>query len=137
MPVIESLAMQPHPEGGYYVETWKAAQTVTLPDGRVRPLATLINFYLPAGTASAWHVVRSDEIWIANAGRVTLELGGSGEPPGTIESFVVGTDLAAGERPQVIVPAAVWQRTLPAEGNALVSCLVSPGFDFDDFALEP
>jgi predicted cupin superfamily sugar epimerase len=133
----EELDLAPHPEGGWFRQTWASPVDVTLPDGRVRPTATLIYFFLPAGEASAWHTVRSDEMWMAHEGAVVLELGGDGELPGDADSCMVGLDLGRGESPQVLVPAGVWQRTVPSPADALVSCLVSPGFDFDDFALEP
>ena len=136
-PLAEALDLAPHPEGGWYRRTWASPVQVTLPDGRVRPTATLIHFLLPAGESSAWHTVASDELWVAQQGSVVLELGGDGARPGTSEPHVVGLDLAAGQLSQVHVPAGVWQRTVPTDGDALVSCLVSPGFDFADFALEP
>lgn len=108
---------------------------MTLPDGRVRATATLIHFLLPAGESSAWHRVSSDEIWLAHTGVVALELGGSADLPVADTSYVVGVDAAAGQQSQVLVPAGVWQRTLPREADGLVSCLVSPGFDFADFEL--
>jgi len=125
--LAESLDLEPHPEGGWYRQTWASPVPVTLPDGRVRPAATLIHFLLPAGESSAWHRVRSDEVWLAHTGTVTLELGGSGDRPGPPGQVNVET--------HVVVPAGVWQRTLPADADALVSCLVSPGFDFADFEL--
>lgn len=128
--LISSLALEPHPEGGWYRQTWAAPEVVTLPDGRVRPTATLIYFLLPAGESSAWHRVASDEIWLSHHGAVTLELGGVGTEP-VLEATVV-VDAAA---PQAVVAAHTWQRTVPADEDALVSCLVSPGFDFDDFEL--
>jgi uncharacterized protein len=134
-PLAASLGLSPHPEGGWYRETWRSPVTVTLPDGRVRATATLIHFLLPAGESSAWHRVSSDEIWIAQTGTVALELGGSGASPAADASYVVGVDVAAGQQGQVLVPAGVWQRTVPGEADALVSCLVSPGFDFEDFEL--
>jgi predicted cupin superfamily sugar epimerase len=130
-----SLGLAPHPEGGWYRQTWAAPVTVTLPDGRVRPTATLIHFLLPAGESSAWHRVTSDEIWLAHTGTVTLELGGDGAAPGNATSVVLGVDVEHGEAAQLLVPAGVWQRTVPAPYDALVSCLVSPGFDFADFEL--
>jgi uncharacterized protein len=130
-----SLGLEPHPEGGWYRQTWASPVRVTLPDGRVRPTATLIHFLLQAGESSAWHRVASDELWLAHQGTVTLEVGGSGARPTEGSAARVGTDLAAGEQPQVLVPAGVWQRTVPGDGDALVSCLVSPGFDFADFEL--
>jgi uncharacterized protein len=128
-PLAEALDLEPHPEGGWYRQTWVAPETVTLPDGRVRPTATLILFLLPAGESSAWHRVASDEVWLAHRGAVTLELGTGGTPDiGT----VVEVDA---DHPQALVPAGTWQRTVPRSTDALVSCLVSPGFDFDDFEL--
>jgi predicted cupin superfamily sugar epimerase len=132
-----SLALEPHPEGGWYRQTWAAPESVSLPDGRSRPTATLIFFLLPAGESSAWHRVWSDELWLAHLGTVTLELGGADARPGTPTRVTVGVDVAGGHRPQALVPAGVWQRTVPAPADALVSCVVSPGFDFADFELLP
>ena len=129
------LDLAAHPEGGWFRQTWASPEQVTLADGRVRPTATLIYFLLPAGESSAWHRVRSDEVWLAHTGSVTLELGGSEETPVTAYTAYVGTRI--GQEAQVLVPAGTWQRTLPSERDALVSCLVSPGFDFADFELEP
>lgn len=134
-PLAEVLDLEPHPEGGWFRQTWASPVAVTLADGRVRSTATLIYFLLPAGEASAWHRVASDEVWIAHDGAVVIEFGGFDAQPGICEAHVVGLDLKAGELPQVLVPAGVWQRTRPSEEDALVSCLVSPGFDFDDFEL--
>ncbi len=137
-PLADVLDLQPHPEGGWYRETWVGPETITLPDGRQRATATLIHFLLPAGESSAWHRVAFDEVWLAHTGSVQLQLGGDGlQPPpdGGTESVVLGVDLAAGEVAQVVVPARVWQRTVPGLADALVSCLVSPGFDFADFEL--
>jgi hypothetical protein len=127
----QDLGLEPHPEGGWYRQTWRSPVAVTLPDGRERPTATLIHFFLAAGESSAWHRVASDEMWLAHTGRVTLELGGAGKAPELQETRVCGTD----DETQVLVPAGVWQRTVPGAADALVSCLVSPGFDFDDFEL--
>ena len=132
MTEIERLGLEPHPEGGWFRQTWRSPVEVELPDGRVRATATLIHFFLPAGESSAWHVVASDEIWIAQTGTVTLELAGAGDQPGAdVERHTCAVDAAA----QVLVPAGVWQRTVPSGADALVSCLVSPGFDFADFRL--
>ncbi|HCB04705.1 MAG TPA: cupin domain-containing protein [Nocardioides sp.] len=132
---LGSLGLAPHPEGGWFRQTWASPIEVTLPDGRIRPTATLIHFFLAAGESSAWHRVASDEIWLAHRGTVTLELGGTGPTPADPTSLVVGVDVAAGQLAQALVPAGVWQRTVPATHDALVSCLVSPGFDFADFEL--
>jgi predicted cupin superfamily sugar epimerase len=135
-PVLaDTLELEPHPEGGWYRQTWASPTTVTLPDGRVRPTATLIYFLLPAGDSSAWHRVASDELWMAHTGAVGLEYGGAGAGPTPGDRVVVGNDVDGGQLPQALVPAGVWQRTLPGPADALVSCLVSPGFDFADFEL--
>ncbi|GAA3648554.1 cupin domain-containing protein [Nocardioides ginsengisoli] len=126
------LGLEPHPEGGWYRQTWSSPVMVTLPDGRIRSTATLIYFLLPAGESSAWHRVRSDEIWLGHDGTVTVELGGSGPAPD--ETAAIRLRIRADE-PQGRVPAGVWQRTLVSDADALVSCLVSPGFDFADFEL--
>ena len=115
-PLAELLDLQPHPEGGWYRQTWASPETVTLTDGRVRATATLIHFLLPTGESSAWHRVSSDEVWLAHTGSVALELGGDGAAPeadGDAETVVLGLDLAAGEVAQAVVPAHVWQRTVP------------------------
>ena len=136
-----ALGLEPHPEGGWYRRTWAStdALTLTAADGttRTRPAGTLIVFLLPAGEASAWHRVSSTEIWITSGlGPVALELGGTGDAPATDARVLLGTDVAAGETPQLEIAPDVWQRTLVADHDALVSCLVSPGFDFADFTLE-
>ncbi|WP_404392936.1 cupin domain-containing protein [Humibacillus xanthopallidus] len=133
--LAEMLDLQPHPEGGWFRQTWASPEIVTLPDGRVRPTATLIHFLLPAGEHSAWHRVASDEIWLAHTGAVVLELGDSGAQPQAERRLTVGVDAGSGEVSQALVPAGVWQRTVPSDADALVSCLVSPGFDFADFEL--
>lgn len=124
------LTLEPHPEGGWYRRTWTAGNRLQA-HGGTRPAATLILFLLPPGEQSAWHVVASDEIWLWHGpGSLTIALGGAGNEPGVEELF----ELSA-LSPQVFVPAGVWQRTLPASQEALVSCVVSPGFSFDDFEL--
>lgn len=132
--LAEQYDLEPHPEGGWYRQTWVSPVTVTLPDGRVRPTATLIYFLLPAGESSSWHRVSSDELWLAHHGGVTIELGGRGDEPVFEGSITIGT---GDYPPQGLVPAGVWQRTVPRSNDAMASCLVSPGFDFDDFELAP
>jgi uncharacterized protein len=139
-PLAAALRLEPHPEGGWYRRTWTSSVPVTGPGGRgaerTRPTATLILFLLPVGEVSAWHRVASDEVWIANGpAPLDLQLGGSGEHP--VEGEVLGLgDVVEGRLAQAVVPAGVWQRTLPAPEDVLVSCLVSPGFDFADFELD-
>jgi predicted cupin superfamily sugar epimerase len=104
-----------------------------------RATATAIYFLLNPGERSRWHVVRSDELWVWHAGGpLTLRLGGDGDQPddrGT-ELLTLGMDIVAGQRPQRVVPGGVWQSAAPAADEAvLVSCVVSPGFDYADFKL--
>ncbi|MFG6503527.1 cupin domain-containing protein [Microbacterium sp. P05] len=135
-PLAVALGLQPHPEGGWYRRTWASPQTVPFDGDRsTRPAATLILFLLPAGEASGWHRVASSEIWIWNGlGSVALQYGGDGESPEDTEVLTLG-DPREGMTVQAVVPPNVWQRTLPAGHDGLVSCLVSPGFDFADFTM--
>jgi predicted cupin superfamily sugar epimerase len=134
--VARQLGLEPHPEGGWFRQTFRAEAEVELPRG-TRSAATLINFLLPAGETSAWHVVASTEIWIwQGPGTIRIQLGGDADQPHDEPgSYVLGPDFAAGQLPQLIIPPGVWQRTLPGAEDALASCLVSPGFEFEDFRL--
>ena len=137
-PLAESLDLEAHPEGGWFRRTWTAPNPAHLPDGRDRAAASAILFHLPAGDASTWHRVQSDELWIAQVSRVALELGGTGPAPVADTTVtVLGVDIRAGDAPQVLVPAGTWQRTRPGDVDALVTCVVSPEFHFDDFELHP
>ena len=130
-----ALDLEPHPEGGWYKRTWTAPDSLETAAG-TRPAATLIHFLVPPGESSVWHLVTSDEIWLWHGpDALAIELGGPGEKPGAIDRFVLGPDQSAGQQTQVLVPAGMWQRTVPSSGETLVSCLVSPGFSFDDFSL--
>jgi uncharacterized protein len=93
---------------------------------------------LHPGESSRWHVVRSDELWLWHHGdALELRLGGSGERPGEVERVLLGTDLDAGARPQLVVPGGVWQSAVPVGPQpVLVSCVVAPGFDYADFRME-
>lgn len=137
------LGFIPHPEGGWYSETWRSEVEVpqpALPVGypSARPAATAILFLLLPGEQSAWHTVRGTEIWLHHRGSpVRLDLGGDGTRPGEVVSLIVGPDVLAGQLPQQLVPPSTWQRATPqGDEPSLVSCIVSPGFDFQDFALD-
>ncbi|QKG25765.1 cupin domain-containing protein [Actinomadura verrucosospora] len=137
----EALDLLPHPEGGWYRETWRSDVPVA-PDGYPgeRATATGIYFLLPPGEESMWHAVRSAEMWLWHrGGPLTLLLGGSGdEPAAGPEAVTLGADVAAGEVPQAVVPPGVWQAARPVgPEEVLVSCVVSPGFDFADFRARP
>lgn len=134
-PLAVELDLEPHPEGGWYRRTWTAPHSITVGSGDERAAASLILFHLPAGEASAWHRVASTEIWIWHGpGTVMLQYGGTGDAPKDGAITVIG-DPRDGHSPQGVVPPHVWQRTLSASHDSLVSCLVSPGFDFADFTM--
>ncbi|MEU8267295.1 cupin domain-containing protein [Sphaerisporangium sp. NPDC049002] len=152
--VAEALELLPHPEGGWYRETWRTSAGFEPPGyGGVRQSATGIYFLLQPGEESVWHVVRSDEVWFWHrGGPLTLLLGGTGDHPygtdgqaggtgvqagqggGAVETITLGPEVERGQVPQALVPAGTWQAAHPAGAQGvLVSCVVSPGFDFADF----
>lgn len=129
----EEFDLLPHPEGGWYRRTWASSVEVERPNG-TRPTATTIYFLLPPGQHSAWHVVASDEVWLWHrGGPLTLHLGGTGAKPSDHpEQLVLGA--GAGQSPQAVIPAGTWQcASAAATVESLVTCVVSPGFDFADF----
>lgn len=129
--IIATLGMVPHPEGGHYVETWRGPAG---PAGRAT--GTAIHFLLRAGERSHWHRVDADEVWLFHAG-APLRLSIAATHDVTPTDHVLGVDLVAGERPQVVVPAGAWQAAATNGEFTLVSCTVSPGFDFAGFELAP
>jgi predicted cupin superfamily sugar epimerase len=134
-PIAESLDLLPHPEGGWFRETWRTSVRVAAHGGE-RPTATGIYFLLGPGEESMWHSVRSDELWLWHrGGPLELTLGGDADTPGpSTETIVLGPDVEDGRRPQALVPAGVWQAARPAaDREVLVTCVVSPGFDYADF----
>jgi uncharacterized protein len=137
-PLAERLGLLPHPEGGWFRETWRCAASFAPPGyPGPRSAATAIYYLLQPGERSRWHVVRSDELWLWHAGGpLLLRLGGTGADPVPGEAVRLGTDLAAGQLPQALVPGGTWQSAAPAaEAPVLVSCVVAPGFDVADFRL--
>lgn len=143
-PLAAALGLEPHPEGGWYRRTWATGHEV-VPDGYAgaRPGATAILFVLAPGEESRWHRVRSDELWCHHRGpALSLVLGGSGERPGDppTREIVLGARVEDGETPQALVPGGMWQCARPrvsAAAETLVTCVVSPGFDFAEFTLDP
>lgn len=159
--LVRTLGLAPHPEGGWYRRTWQSgvvatgdaspAADLTEDSTSARPLASLIYFLLPAGDASAWHVVDADELWLWHGpGPITIELAGSGDAPdlghATRHTLCLGDPSGENNAPsrqeapleartQLVVPAGVWQRTVPATEDALASCVVSPGFVYSGFSL--
>ena len=127
--LIEELRLLPHPEGGWYRETWRAAAN----DGQ-RAVATAILFLLEAHQRSHWHRVDAVEVWHWHAGApLTLKIHDGGKT----ETMRLGADLAAGERPQGVVPAHAWQTAESIGDWTLVGCTVAPGFEFSGFELAP
>jgi predicted cupin superfamily sugar epimerase len=138
MSLIEQLGLERHPEGGWFREMWRAPVELTPPGyPGPRATATSIVFLLRAGEASRWHRVRSDELWLwQGLGPLRLRLGGTGPAPGDGTELVVVPDPGAGQLLQALVPAGAWQAAEPlTDAGALVGCVVSPGFAYDDFEL--
>jgi predicted cupin superfamily sugar epimerase len=130
--VIERLGLRPHPEGGWYAETWRADS----PGGQ-RPSASAILYLLAAGERSHWHRVDAAEIWQYSAGdALELRVWADGGATVAIHRLGAGTTHPS-ETPQVVVPAGAWQSARPHGAWTLVGCIVSPAFEFEGFQLAP
>ena len=128
--IIARLELKPHPEGGYYRETFRDSRT----DANGRARSTAIYFLLARGERSHWHRIDAVEIWHYYAGHaLTLKIA---DDDGQW-SFRLGANLAAGEQPQAIVPPHTWQSAESTGDWTLVGCTVAPGFDFATFELAP
>lgn len=130
--LIAHYQLSPHPEGGYFRETYRAE--AKLP-GTARSLSTAIYYLLPAGERSLLHRIGADEVWHFYRGDplLVIELRAGGPPKVTR----LGADHRKGEQLQHVVPAGTWFGAMPAPGSqfSLVGCTVSPGFEFSDFEL--
>jgi uncharacterized protein len=128
--VIAALGLAPHPEGGHFRETFRDAATA---GGRAA--STAIYYLLRQGELSRWHRVDAVEIWHWYAGApLLLSLSEDGRG---CRRLSLGNDLAAGERPQAVVPTGVWQSARSLGAWTLVGCTVAPGFEFAGFELAP
>ncbi|MXQ07612.1 cupin [Alphaproteobacteria bacterium GH1-50] len=128
--IIAALGLEPHPEGGWYRQTWVADAR----DG-ARPAGTAIHFLLKAGEASHWHRVDADEIWHYYAGApLSLRMAETGDGPA--EEHMLTPDLSLG-RPQIVVPKGWWQAARTTGAFTWVGCTVSPAFRFEGFELAP
>ena len=127
--IIAHLNLAPHPEGGFYRQTWVA-------ENEGRPTGTCIYFLLRDGGASHWHHVDAVEIWHYYAGAPLL-LHMASNDNGPASAHRLGPDLLAGEAPQIIVPKGHWQAAQTTGDWTLVGCTVSPGFQFSGFTLAP
>lgn len=144
--IIARLQLEPHPEGGWYRQTWCAETGGTGASGiratgiegsdSERPGGTAIHFLLEAGQRSHWHRVDAAEIWLWHAGApIVLSISADAATPASVHRL--GPDVLAGDAPQVLVPTGHWQAAAPVGGWALVSCVVVPGFSFAGFTLAP
>ena len=125
--VIRLLSLKPHPEGGHYCETFRDPRSI---DGRAA--STAIYFLLARGERSHWHRVDAAEAWHYHAGApLALTIAHDG----ATTTLRLGPDLAAGERPQAVVPAHAWQAAESLGDWTLVGCTVAPGFEFAGFEL--
>jgi len=128
--IVSALGLIPHPEGGHYVETWRAAAAAA-----ERPSGTAIYYLLRRGESSAWHRVDAAEAWHFYAGdplELSIAAGSGEEAP---RRHVLGPDIEVGQRPQFVVPPGDWQAAASLGEWTLVGCTVSPGFRFEGFEL--
>jgi predicted cupin superfamily sugar epimerase len=132
--LINLLKLEPHPEGGHFVQTFRSSLSVMPGDGRSsRAALTVIYFLLVEGGVSRWHRVASDEAWHWYEGS-TLELFTAPPDTGIVQSSILGP-LSAAAAPQHMVPAGHWQAARTRGAYTLVGCSVGPGFEFSDFTL--
>jgi predicted cupin superfamily sugar epimerase len=129
--VIESLAMRQHPEGGWYVETFRAPSI----DG-AKPAVSTILYLLATGERSHWHRVDAAEVW-QHAGGDPIELRTWTEGDAAVTTHRLAADLEPGSVVQAVVPAGSWQAARPLGSWGLVGCIVAPAFEFAGFELAP
>ena len=128
--IVKFLDMKPHPEGGYYAETFRDDAGA---DGRAH--STAIYYLLTAGDFSHWHRVDAAEVWHFYAGApLSLTMSHDGHEA---VAYRLGPNLLAGERPQIVVPKGVWQTATSLGAFTLVGCTVAPGFEFSGFEMAP
>ena len=122
--LIELLGLKPHPEGGYFRETFKDA------NGEGRAFSTAIYFLLKADESSRWHRVDAAEVWHFYRGApLELRIGK--------DIYVLGADIDAAQVPQLVVPPNIWQAARSLGDYTLVGCTVAPGFEFSKFEIAP
>ena len=131
---IEQLNLASHPEGGYFKETYRSADTTTTRAGQ-RSISTAIYFLLESGNFSAFHRIKSDEAWhFYDGDPLSVYII---DQSGILEEVRLGLDISAGQKPQAVVPANCWFASGVSAGGkfSLVGCTVAPGFDFQDFEM--
>lgn len=128
--IVARLDLKPHPEGGHFRETFRDSRC----DAQGRAASTAIYFLLARGERSHWHRIDAVEMWHFHAGDpLRLEIADDAG----LRIVQIGADIAAGERPQAIVPAHAWQAAESTGEWTLVGCTVAPGFEFAQFELAP
>ena len=132
--IIDKLKLIPHPEGGFYNETYRSDYTIVNDRQENRHVCTAIYYLLKDKGKSLFHRIRSDELWFFHLGQALEIILIQNKQLTTV---ILGNDIEKGELPQVRIPANTWfaARVKNQEGFSLVSCTVSPGFDFADFSL--
>lgn len=132
--LIQKLQLQAHPEGGFYKETFRSEESIATNDDRVRNVYTSIYFLLENDEKSHFHRIKSDETWFFHQGEpmeiVVLQ-------DGELQKLSLGNNIEMGEVPQLTILANTWfaSKIKSNRGYSLVSCVVGPGFDFEDFEL--
>jgi hypothetical protein len=133
--LIAALELQPHPEGGWYRETWRAAAA----QGE-RAAASAVYYVIQPGQRSHWNRVDAHEIWLWHAGDA-VDVSIADSDTGPARTVRLGGQATAGDHPQLIIPAGQWQSAEPVPGGtagyALISCIVAPAFEFAGFELAP
>ncbi len=132
--LIQHLHLLPHPEGGYYRETYRAEEIISNRHGKPRNVCTSIYYLLENDDKSHFHRIQSDELWYFHQGQ-SLEILYIDQ--GQLHTVQLGNDFEDGAVPSFCIRAGLWfaARVKDRKGFALVSCTVAPGFDFADFEL--
>jgi predicted cupin superfamily sugar epimerase len=129
--IVAALGMRAHPEGGWYVETWRAPG----PEG-TRPPGSAILYFLAAGERSHWHRLDAAEVWQYSAGEaLELRVWVPGQP--AVATHRLGPEVGSGDAVQAVVPVGAWQSARPLGSWTLVGCIVAPAFEFAGFELAP
>ena len=132
--IISKLELQPHPEGGFYKETYRSGQSITVDNGKIRNVSTAIFYLLENKDKSNFHRIESDELWFFHSGEPLEIVYILNDQQFTI---VLGNNIDMGEVLQAMIPANTWfgSKIKTGIGYSLVSCTVAPGFDFADFEI--
>jgi uncharacterized protein len=132
--IVQKLGLLPHPEGGFYKETYRSPQSVEIEGNKFRNISTAIYFLLENDNKSLFHRIQSDELWFFHQGE-PLEIVLIKD--GLLNTIILGPGFENGELLQAIIPANTWfaSGVKHLKGYSLVSCTVAPGFDFADFEL--